>query len=194
MVAPHLNDPMPVRAAKRALRHDMALLRRTTSDAAALIAAILAEVELPAGAVVAGVWPLPGEPDLRPVWDRLHAHGHAMLLPETTLPGERLRFRRWHPGCAMLDGRFGTRHPATDPLPLQDAPDLVFVPLLAFDRAGYRLGHGGGYYDRTLAALPRARAVGYGFSCQQVEAVPRGPFDLPLSMIVTETGRVPFER
>ncbi len=62
--------------------------------------------------------------------------------------------------------------------------------MLAFDRRGWRLGYGGGYYDRTLAALPEARAIGYALSSQRVEAVPHGPFDIRLPMIVTEQGAV----
>ena len=194
MVAPHLTDPLPVREAKRALRCRMMPLRRRVRDDAALIASVLANVALPAGVTVAGVWPLPDEPDLRPLWHRLHARGHRLVMPETPPRGEALRFRHWQPGSAMVEGRFGTRHPDTGPLPPSVTPEVVFVPLLAFDRDGYRLGYGGGYYDRTLAALPRARAVGYGFSFQQVDAVPHGPFDLPLSVIVTEAGRITVER
>ena len=201
MVAPHSTDPAEVAEVKRALRRRMLLRRQTDDNTTPLIASILSAVPFVPGCVVAGVWPLPGEPDLRPLWHHLHGRGHRLVLPETPPRGEALRFRAWHPDCAMVAGRFATRHPdhpsGTGLLP---EPDLVFVPLLAFDRAGYRLGYGGGYYDRTLAALPRACAVGYGFSFQQVEAVPRGPFDLPLSIIVTETGivtasgRVPIER
>lgn len=168
--------------------------RRNLPDPAGLIASIFSRVAFREADTVAGVWPLPGEPDLRPLWHRLHALGHRVVLPETPSRGQALRFRSWHPGCAMLAGRFGTWHPEQDPGATKILPDLLFVPLLAFDNAGYRLGYGGGYYDRTLAALPRARAIGYGFSFQQVEAVPRGPFDIPLRIIVTEAGCVGIER
>ena len=196
MAAPHLNDSScpdrpALREAKRALRQHVSLLRRPGHGDAALIASILAHVRLNGGEIVAGVWPLPGEPDLRPLWHLLHRRGHRILLPQTPPRGEALRFWPWQPGCAMIAGRFGTLHPA-DGLPV--VPEVMFVPFLAFDREGYRLGYGGGYYDRTLAALPGVRAVGYGFSFQQVDAVPRGPFDLPLSCIVTEKGRVFLER
>lgn len=168
--------------------------RRDPPDPAALIASILSRVVFQAGDAVAGVWALPGEPDLEPLWHRLHALGLRVVLPETPPRGQALRFRPWHPGCRMVAGRFATLHPEQDPLPPAASPDLLFVPLLAFDEAGYRLGYGGGYYDRTLAALPQARAIGYGFSFQQVEAVPRGPFDIPLRIIVTEAGCVGIER
>ena len=173
----------------------MTVLRRSDAGGgardAALVASILAHVALPAKAVVAGVWPLPGEPDLGTLWAALHARGHALVLPETPARGEALRFRPWHPGCAMLPGLFGTCHPESTSYA---APDLLFVPLLAFDRHGYRLGYGGGYYDRTLAALPGARGIGYGFAFQQVDAVPHGPHDVPLHGIVTEEGLVRVER
>ncbi len=183
-------DPLPIREAKRALRQRMIGRRAPGGDATALIASIRSAIPLDRSESVGGVWPLPGEPDLRPLWQALHARGHAVLLPQTPAPGQALLFRRWHPGGAMLPGRFGTQHPAG----VTAVPDLVFVPLLAFDVRGYRLGYGGGYYDRTLAALPRARAVGYGFDLQQVDAVPRGPFDVKLTAIVTETGAVQLER
>ena len=183
-------DPWPIRDAKRLLRKRMSARRALGGDAAALIAALRSAVTLGPGERVAGTWPLPGEPDLRPLWQALHGDGHAVLLPQTPAPGAALLFRRWQPDCAMLPGRYGTRHPAG----ALGVPDLVFVPLLAFDLRGHRLGYGGGYYDRTLAALPRARAVGYGFGFQQVAAVPLGPFDLKLSAIVTEAGAVQLER
>ncbi len=190
MSEPGAGDPAAIGEAKRALRRAMIARRARAGDARALIEAIRDAVPLARGERVAGIWPLPGEPDLRPLWHALHGWGQAVLLPQTPPPGQALRFRRWHPGCAMLPGRFGTRHPEG----ADDVPDLIFVPLLAFDAHGYRLGYGGGYYDRTLAALPQARAVGYGFGFQQVDAVPRGPFDLRLPAIVTESGAVQLER
>ena len=154
---------------------------------AALIQALRDHVDPAPATRIGGVWPLPGEPDLRPLWHELHEQGHVILLPETMKRGEPLRFRPWSPGCAMESGRHRSEHPAAPP---SDPPDLVFVPMLAFDCQGWRLGYGGGYYDRTLAALPGARAVGYALSSQQVEAVPHGPYDIRLPMIVTEQGPV----
>ncbi len=208
MAAPHLNhsglggpgvgDPQDIRDAKRKLRQAARLLirrhePRAPQNTAALIAKLLCHAPPRAGERIAGVWPLVGEPDLRPLWHALHGQGWPILLPETTPPGEALRFRPWHPGCPMLTGRFATRHPDT-PVAAAATPSLLFVPLLAFDRRGFRLGHGGGYYDRTLAALPGARGIGYGFSFQQVEAVPCGPFDRRLELIITERGPAAAER
>lgn len=131
---------------------------------------------------IACVWPMPGEVDLRPLYGRLHKGGWQILLPETPPKGSPLLFRQWGPDSLMREGRFGTVYP-DGPI---DVPDLILVPMLAFDRRGYRLGYGGGYYDRTLASLPDARAIGYACSVQEVNDIPVGPFDVPLPVIVTE--------
>lgn len=191
--APHLPDIATIDAQKRALR--LALRPRRHADPAAdarLVQALLDHVVPSPGAAIGGVWPLPDEPDLRPLWHALHKRGHPILLPETTPRGRPLQFRPWSPGSAMQPGLFGTMHPATPPAGL--SIDIVFVPMLAFDRQGWRLGYGGGYYDRTLDALPQARAIGYALSGQQVEAVPHGPFDIRLTTIVTEQGPVRLHR
>ncbi len=174
-----LIEPADAKRALRALMRD----RMTPTDAdLAALAARLCDLALPADLVLAGVWPLPGEPDLVPAWEILHARGHPIVLPETTARGERLLFRDWQPGAALRAGRFGTRHPDAP----ARSPDIVFVPLLAWDRELHRLGHGGGYYDRTLAALPDAVAVGFGFSSQHVVRMPAGPYDVALDALVTE--------
>ncbi len=173
--------------AKYALR---ALLRgtRRAGDERALVDALLA-LPVPPGLVLAGIWPLPGEPSLVPAWHALHGRGYRIVLPETTPPGTALVFRSWTPETVLRPGRFGTLHPDG---PVR-APDIVFVPLLAWDRRLHRLGYGGGYYDRTLAARPDAVAVGIGFASQEVDAVPVGPHDVPLDAMVTEHGLVTAE-
>ncbi len=90
----------------------------------------------------------------------------------------------------MIKERFGTVRPDGPML----EPDYLLVPLLAFDRTGHRLGYGGGFYDRTLAALSGAVAVGCGFSAQALDAVPVGDYDAPLHAVATETGVLLFER
>lgn len=143
---------------------------------------------LPAGAVVAGYWPLEGEIDPVPLMESLAARGHVLVLPAVTETGGILEFRRWTPGEALEDGPHGTRHPATAPAL---APNALLVPLLAFDRRGFRLGYGGGYYDRTLAGLRRdgeVFAVGLAFAAQEVERVPTDPWDIALDRIATEQG------
>jgi 5-formyltetrahydrofolate cyclo-ligase len=138
---------------------------------------------LPA-ARVAGFWPLPGEIDVRPLLLALVGRGHAVLLPQTPPRGQPLAFRHWRPGVRMLDGPFGTVHP-DGPL---GTPTLLLVPLLAFDARCNRLGYGGGYYDRTIAALPGIRSIGCGFATQQVDEVIVLPHDARLDAVATERG------
>jgi 5-formyltetrahydrofolate cyclo-ligase len=140
----------------------------------------------PPGTIVAGFLPLPGEIDLRPLLLRLAEAGCRIALPVTPPPGHALTFRHWRPGAPLLREAFGTFAPLGPPL----SPDLLLVPLLAFDRRGHRLGYGGGYYDRTLAALPHALAIGCGFACQELDEVPAGPYDARLAMVATEHGLI----
>ncbi len=174
MAAPHAS----LDAAKRDLRRRV-LATQPGGDPAALLTRLAA---LPLPAIVAGVWPLAGEIDLRPLLHALHASGHTIVLPETPPRGLPLAFRAWHPGAALLPGRFGTHHPDGAVL----TPHALLVPLLAFDRACHRLGRGGGYYDRTLASLPGIPAIGYGWAAQEVAAVPAGPYDRALDVVATE--------
>ncbi len=153
----------------------------------ALCRHVLAAKLVPPGAIVAGFWPLAGEIDLRPLLSALAA-ANQVCLPETTPPGQPLTFRAWHPGVELIPGGFGTSYPDTAAL----VPDVLLVPLLAFDLAGRRLGYGGGYYDRTLAALPGRRAIGCAFAAQQVECVPTGDLDVPLDAVATEAGVITF--
>ena len=171
-------------AAKKAARTD-ALARRAGLDPVegrGLGVRLLADFPPPAGVSVAGFWPMGGEIDIREFLVVLHGRGHAVLLPETPPRGNPLIFRHWQPGMTMQRERFGTMRPTGDVA----VPDWLLVPLLAFDRAGRRLGYGGGYYDRTLAALPRAIAIGVGWAAQEVAQVPAGPLDARLHAIVTE--------
>ena len=138
---------------------------------------------LPCSAI-AGFWPMEGEIDVKPLLLALIGRGHPVLLPETPPRGEPLVFRHWRPGTAMVAERFGTARP-DGPV---GVPDLLLVPLLAFDARCNRLGYGGGYYDRTIAALPGVRTVGCAFAGQQVDAVPVLPHDAPLDAVATELG------
>ncbi len=188
MAAPHSLSPADLLRQKALLRARACDVRDglMPSLGAALAEHVLAEVRIEAGAAVAGTWPIAGEIDVRPLWVALHERGHRVLLPETPPRGLPLIFRRWAPGALMVPERFGTWRP-DGPV---GVPDVIFVPFLAFDDRGHRLGYGGGYYDRTLAALPGARAIGAGFSALQVDRVPSGPHDRALDAVFTERGPV----
>ncbi|WP_081774832.1 5-formyltetrahydrofolate cyclo-ligase [Acetobacter okinawensis] len=142
----------------------------------------------PGAGPIACVWPLAHEVDLRPLCHTLAQAGANVVLPQTPPRGEPLVFRQWVPTSTMLAGRFGTHYPDG---PIME-PRIVLVPLLGFDRTGNRLGYGGGYYDRTLAALPHAASIGYAPSTQEVAQLPCGPHDKPLSCIVTEKEVIRF--
>ena len=140
------------------------------------------------GAATVSVFlPIRGEPDTRPLLDALDDAGFRTALPVTPARGLPLRFRRWTSGDPLAAGSWQI------PEPLPDAseadPDVLFVPLAAFDRRGHRLGYGAGFYDNALARLRSTKpvlAIGVAFSVQEVEMVPTEPHDEPLDAIVTE--------
>jgi 5-formyltetrahydrofolate cyclo-ligase len=136
--------------------------------------------------IAAGYWPIRGEADPLPLLAKLAAAGLPTALPVTAGRGKPLLFRCWNPGDPLVDGPLGLREPAPQLRTLE--PDLLFVPLAAFDRAGHRIGYGAGYYDATLAALAAKRplAIGLAFSVQEVVTVPAEPHDHPLAFVITE--------
>ena len=190
MAAPHFTSTELI-AAKQALRAGLRERRAGCDPAlgAVLAAHVLHAMPPPPGAVIAGFWPLGSEIDIRPLLEALYARGHVVALPETPPRGQPLVFRLWYPGAAMRAERFGTLRPDGGVV----RPDWLFVPLLGFDRAGHRLGYGGGYYDRTLPTLPGAVAVGCAYACQEVDAVPATDYDARLRAVATERGVIPCD-
>ncbi|MGI4815358.1 MAG: 5-formyltetrahydrofolate cyclo-ligase [Janthinobacterium lividum] len=133
-------------------------------------------------------WPLPGEFDARAlVGDWLRDATHCAALPVVTDPAGPLAFHRWTPTAAMRAGRYGIAVPAQA---IDLTPAVLLIPCVGFDAARYRLGYGGGFYDRTLAALrPRPFTIGIAYECLRIESLPREPHDLPLDVILTESAR-----
>lgn len=184
---------------KRALRRRMRALRLVADqkqgpDAAlGLINAFLPhwpQLGLTRATVVAGYWPIITEIDVRPLLAKIEDRGCPLALPVLVAADQPLIFRRWRPReDALIAGAHGTMFPpATAPAVV---PDVVFVPGLAFDREGYRLGQGGGHFDRTLRALRRQKAIcaiGVGYAVQRVERVPRGPHDEKMDWLLSEAG------
>ncbi len=176
------------KAARRSARERRGLLHREVGQAPGH-RVLAAHIDcIPAIDSVAGYIAIRDEIDPGPALTALLKQGVRLCLPVVVGPGQPLAFRAWAPGDALEPGSLGTLHPANGPLV---EPDLLIVPLLAFDRHGYRLGYGGGFYDRTLSCLRarrRAYAVGFAFSGQEMDEVPRGPTDQRLDAVATETG------
>lgn len=137
------------------------------------------------GRALAGYMPMRTEIDPLPA---MAAHDGPVGVPVILGAGQPLRFREWSPGAAMVPGEFGALIPAEG---AWVEPEVLIVPMVAFDARGYRLGYGGGFYDRTLEGLRAkrpTRAVGFAFAAQEVEEVPIEPTDQRLDAVVTENG------
>ena len=178
---------------KAETRRQAAARRKAAHDAANGAGEALRDLFLGAnfvrpGDIVSGYAPIRSEIDILPLMTELAGRGHRLCLPVIAGPGRPLIFREWTPGCEMAEGPFGARVPAKGE---RLEPTLLLVPLLAFDRRGYRLGYGGGFYDRTLERLRAAgdvRAIGVAYAAQEMETVPIEPTDQRLDAIVTEAG------
>lgn len=138
-----------------------------------------------AGLTLSLYWPIKSEFDLRPLAPALIARGARLALPVVDPPGAPLVFRPWAPGAAMERGHWNIPVPAT-----QDRvrPDIALAPVVGWDAEGYRLGYGGGYFDRTLAQAPRPFAIGVGAQSARVATIFPQPHDIRLDAIVTEAG------
>ena len=128
-------------------------------------------------------WPLAGEPDLRPAYAELAEAGVRLALPVVVERDAALGWAAWMPGEPTLVDSMGIAVPAD--LRMVARPGALLVPCLGFNAQGYRLGYGGGFYDRTLEAEPRPRTVGVAYGCQLVE-FDTGGYDIPLDEIITE--------
>jgi 5,10-methenyltetrahydrofolate synthetase len=153
---------------------------------AAIGAHVLAHRALaPAAHAVVGIhWPVRGEPDLRPVYAALAARGAQLALPVIIDRAAPLKFARWAPDAVLVEGAFGVPVPATL---AWVQPQVLLIPCLGFSAERFRLGYGGGFYDRTLALLPRPATIGIAYACALVEFEP-APHDIALDCILTEKG------
>lgn len=182
------------RERKKALRAE-ALARRDRLDPRWRIEASLAMAETGAaaiavdpGTVVSGFWPMRSEVDVRPLMAALAARGARLCLP-AILDRTTIVFRELVRGAPMIDMGFGTMGPGPEAEVLE--PEILLVPLAAFDRRGHRIGYGAGYYDRAIARLKtkgKPRLVGIAFDCQEVAEVPDEPHDVVIPEILTESG------
>ncbi|WP_291841571.1 5-formyltetrahydrofolate cyclo-ligase [Maricaulis sp.] len=178
---------------KPALRTRMLELRRRAAqarpEAGQLLAAGFPDQWIPpAGAVVAGYWPLTGEIDPRPLMNRLAAKGVRLCLPVVMGAGRALSFRSYRDGDPLERRGMGVSEPLASQAECR--PNLLLVPLLASDHAGNRLGFGKGYYDCTLATLRASGptlAIGLAFDCQMVAELPAYSHDEPLDGLVSDT-------
>ncbi len=182
-----------VAALRRESRARCRALRVAVGEAARK--SVVANVDRVIDALCAGRWgpaapciafysPMQGEVDLSSSMHRAIAAGATVALPVVVARDQPLAFRAWTPAARMEPGVWGIPVPSDGP---EVDPDLLFIPVVGFDDAGFRLGNGGGYYDRTLAARsPRPRAVGIGFQCLRLPTIVPQAHDLPMDLVVTE--------
>jgi 5-formyltetrahydrofolate cyclo-ligase len=184
-------DPATVKAWRKAERQRLIALRMAMPladrrAAGERIAARIAEILAERTGVLGVYWPFRAEFDARPLIDQLTAAGRAVALPVVIDKKGPLEYRAWAPGEALVAGVWDIPIPEKREIVV---PAAVLAPLVGFDRECYRLGYGGGYFDRTLAALsPRPLAIGVGFAAQEIATIYPQPFDIPMDVIVTETG------
>lgn len=146
-------------------------------------------IEVKPGTIVSGFLPIRSEADIRPLMARLSERGARLCVP-VVLDRSTIVFRELVPGVALVPSGFGTSGPGPDAAVLD--PDLMLVPLSAFDKTGHRIGYGAGHYDRAIDRLHQKglnpRLIGIAFDCQEVPSVPAEPHDVRLDAILTESG------
>ena len=194
-----MNDPKAELRRRSLTRRDLVTPREAYAAAASIAAqgpALIERIARDAGLdapIVSVYWPIRSELNTRPLIDALAAQGCRVTLPVMHKVRQPLIFRAFAPGDDLVKGPFGLSEPAEDK-PAYD-PDIVFSPLAAFDRRGFRLGYGGGIYDATLSALRAIKpviAIGVAYSCQEADHVPVEPHDQRLDFMMTEQETIRF--
>lgn len=197
MTLPPSPDALSLKAFRKRLR-EASLARRESMDArdrdacaARIVAQLVAVIDRVAPRVLGFCWPFRGEVDVRALvadWLATDASRRA-CLPVVMAPRTPMTFRRWFPGCALREDTYGI------PIPVQEdllVPDCLILPLVAFDEAGYRLGYGAGYFDRTIEAIGSSGSaptvIGIGYECVRCPTIHPQPHDAPLDWLITEDG------
>ena len=179
-----------LRAAALAARDALSSAQRAA--AAEAIAARGLPVEIAPGTVVSGYSPIRSEIDLVPLMRALASKGARLALPAVLARGKSLAFRAWSPNDRLMLGPLGILEPS--PAAAEVVPNIMLVPLAAFDRQGHRIGYGAGHYDHTLAHLRKVKpiAIGLAFAAQEIEAIPAMQHDVALDFVLTETKAFDF--
>ena len=171
---------------ERLLSSRMAMAGELRAEQTAALIERLMTLVPPDERILSLYWPIRGEPDLREWMRQRCAQGGRVALPVATAHGVPLKFREWRPGAPLARGLWKIPYPAEGPEVL---PQVVLAPLIGFDRRGFRLGYGGGFFDRTLAVLtPRPLVVGVGYAAGAIETIYPQPHDIGMDWIVTGGG------
>jgi len=180
-------SPSKAELRSRALAKRDALTDRQRDAAAQALAKRGLPVAVTAGVIVSGYSPIRNEIDPTPLMRKLAEQGARLALPCINARGQSLTFRAWSPGERLMLGSLGILEPS--PAAAELIPDIMLVPLAAFDRSGHRIGYGAGHYDYTFAHLRKAKAVigiGLAFAAQEIEGVPALAHDVALDYVLTE--------
>jgi 5-formyltetrahydrofolate cyclo-ligase len=180
---------------RAALAKRDALPAPSRAAAADAIAERVFPLLIPAGAIVSGYSPMKSELNPVPLMRKLADIGAQLALPVVQGRGKPLIMRAWSFGAPLVSGVWGIREPAADAPEV--FPDIMLVPLAAFDRNGHRIGYGAGYYDMTIArirAMKPVTAIGLAFAAQESDKVPAEPHDAPLDLVLTEKDVIDFRR
>jgi 5-formyltetrahydrofolate cyclo-ligase len=164
-----------------------ALSDQQRAEAAQALAGRKLPFEIAAGTIVSGYSPIRNEIDPAPLMRKLAEAGAKLALPAVMARGKSLAFRAWSPDDRLMMGPLGILEPS--PAAAEFIPDIMLVPLAAFDPEGHRIGYGAGHYDHTLAHLRKIKAItaiGIAFAVQQIKAVPAQPHDVALDFVLTE--------
>jgi 5,10-methenyltetrahydrofolate synthetase len=165
------------------LAMDEALYRQSCE---AITGRLSAHLESLGPRILGFYWQSRREYDPLPLALQVIQAGGSAALPAIVAKGQPLEFRPWHPDIDMMVGLYEIPHPSGD---AHIMPDIMLLPMVGFDRAGYRLGYGGGYYDRTLAHnSPMPVTIGIGFDFSRLDTIDPQPHDIPMDFVVTETG------